>query len=178
MIENNVIYYSIVHKKKIKINETSNKLETNQSRYLLKKMLEYFDLDMPEISLSKNGKPFFKNSKIFFNYSHSKNYVSCAISLSEVGIDIEEINSNISDKVAKKYLDDEKNPSKRLQMWVKKESYSKLKGLGFQIDFKNIDLNNIKEKNCFIKSNDYICSIFSNNKDCIFKELNINDKLW
>ena len=127
--------------------------------------------------LSETGKPFFKDVKIFFNYSHSKNYISCAISLTEVGIDIEETNRNISDRVAKKYLDNEKDSSKRLEEWVKKESYSKLKGLGLQINFKNINLDEIKEKNYFIKNKDYMCSIFCENKDVVFKKLNLDDKL-
>ena len=90
MIENNIIYYSIVNKKNIKIADTSQNNETKQAQSVLKRMLDYFNLKMPEIEVSKDGKPFFKGSKIFFNYSHSKKYIACAISLTEVGIDIEE----------------------------------------------------------------------------------------
>ena len=56
--------------------------------------------------------------------------------MSEVGIDIEEMDSYISDAVAKKYLDNELDSFIRLENWVKKESYGKLKGLGFQIFLK------------------------------------------
>ena len=104
MEESKIVYYSIVSKKNIKIEDTSNKLETMQARIILRKMLDYFNIKMPEIYTTSNGKPYFKDSNIFFNYSHSKNYVACVISTYEVGIDIEEINRNISDEIAEKYL--------------------------------------------------------------------------
>ena len=173
MLKNNIIYYSIVNKKNIKIADTSQNNETKQAQIVLKRMLDYFNLKMPEIEVSKDGKPFFKGSKIFFNYSHSKKYIACAISLTEVGIDIEETDRIISDRVAEKYLDGEKNFLKRIEKWVKKESYSKLKGLGIQINFQNIKLEEIKENNHFIKQKDYMCSIYSNEKSMAFQELKL-----
>lgn len=80
----------------------------------------------------------------------------------------------ISDRFAEKYLDGEKNFLKRIEKWVKKESYSKLKGLGIQINFQNIKLEEIKENNHFIKQKDYMCSIYSYEKSMAFQEL----KLW
>lgn len=174
MEESKIVYYSIVGKKNIKIEDTSNKLETMQARLILRKMLAYFNIKMPEIYTTSNGKPYFKDSNIFFNYSHSKNYVACVISTYEVGIDIEEINRNISDEIAEKYLDKEKDSLKRIETWVKKEAYSKLKGLGFQIKFKNIKLNEVIEKNLFISEKDYMCSIYCDNDDVEFKELGFN----
>ena len=145
-----------------------------QARLILRKMLAYFNIKMPEIYTTSNGKPYFKDSNIFFNYSHSKNYVACVISTYEVGIDIEEINRNISDEIAEKYLNKEKDSLKRIETWVKKEAYSKLKGLGFQIKFKNIKLNEVIEKNLFISEKDYMCSIYCDNDDVEFKELDFN----
>lgn len=174
MEESKIVYYSIVSKKNIKIEDTSNKLETMQARIILRKMLDYFNIKMPEIYTTSNGKPYFKDSNIFFNYSHSKNYVACVISTYEVGIDIEEINRNISDEIAEKYLNKEKDSLKRIETWVKKEAYSKLKGLGFQIKFKNINLNEVTEKNLFISEKDYMCSIYCDNDDVEFKELDFN----
>ena len=175
MIKKNIVYYSIVPKSKIIMNNNSNQLETYQARFVLQKMLEFFDIEMFDVLLSENGKPYFKDSNIFFNYSHSKNYIACAISLSEVGIDIEEMDSYISDEVARKYLDDEKDSSKRIEKWVKKESYGKLKGLGLQISFKDIDLNNIKEKNYFIKEKNFICSIYCDNEYVTFYKIDLID---
>lgn len=177
MMENNIVYYSVVNKDNIIYNDTSDKLETKLAQIVLKNMLKHFDLKLPKIYLSDSGKPFFKDSKIFFNYSHSKNYIACAISLHEVGIDIEETNISISDTIAKKYLDNEKDNSKRIEIWVKKESYSKLKGLGLQIGFHNIKLDELKEQNFFIKENEYMFSIYCDSEAVVFKELSLSDKL-
>ena len=174
MKEGRIVYYSIVNKKDITVDYTSNRLETIQARIVLRKMLDYFNLKLPEIYTTPNGKPYFKDSNIFFNYSHSKNYIACAISSYEVGIDIEETNRNISDDISKKYLNNEKGNLKRIETWVKKEAYSKLKGLGFQIKFNNIKLNEITEKNLFISEKDYMCSIYCDNDDVEFKELGFN----
>ena len=157
MEECKTVYYSIVNKKDIIIDNTSNRSETIQ-----------------EIYTTPNGKPYFKDSNIFFNYSHSKNYVACVISTYEVGIDIEETNRDISDEIAEKYLNKEKDNLKRIETWVKKEAYSKLKGLGFQINFKNINLSEITEKNLFISEKNYMCSIYCDNDDVEFKELGFN----
>ena len=177
MMKNNIVYYSVVNKDNIIYNDTSDKLETKLAQIVLKNMLKHFDLKLPEIYLSDSGKPFFKDSKIFFNYSHSKNYIACAISLHEVGIDIEETNISISDAIAKKYLDNEKDNFKRIEIWVKKESYSKLKGLGLQMGFQNVKLDELKEQNFFIKEKEYMCSIYCDTKNIEFKELNLCDKL-
>lgn len=174
MEECKTVYYSIVNKKDIIIDNTSNRSETIQARKVLKKMMDYFNLKLPEIYTTPNGKPYFKDSNIFFNYSHSKNYVACVISTYEVGIDIEETNRDISDEIAEKYLNKEKDNLKRIETWVKKEAYSKLKGLGFQINFKNINLSEITEKNLFISEKNYMCSIYCDNDDVEFKELGFN----
>lgn len=174
MEEDKIVYYSIVNKNDIKVDDTNDRLETKQARIVLKKMLDYFDLKLPEIYTSTNGKPYFKDSNIFFNYSHSKNYIACAISIYKVGIDIEETSRIINDDIAKKYLDNAKNNAKRIETWVKKEAYSKLKGLGLQIKFQNIKLSETTEKNFFINGKDYMCSIYCDSDVVEFKELSFN----
>jgi 4'-phosphopantetheinyl transferase len=164
-MKNNITYYVIINKKDIPVFEYS---ETKQARFVLSKLLSYFNIVEPDIIISNNGKPYFKDSNIFFNYSHSKNYIACAVSLSELGIDIEEKERTISDAVSKKYLNNI-DKYKRLEYWVKKEAYSKLKGIGLSIGLQNINLDN--DKNIFLNSNNYLCSIYSNNNKTIFKEL-------
>ena len=44
------------------------------ARHYKKLMQDYFDIETPNIIISKNGKPYFEDSNIFFNYSHSKKY--------------------------------------------------------------------------------------------------------
>lgn len=174
MEEAKIVYYSVVKKSDIKVDNNSDKLETNQAITILKKQLNYLGFELPEICISTNGKPYFKNSNLFFNYSHSKNYIACVVSFYEVGIDIEETTRNINDDIAKKYLDNVIENEKRIETWVKKESYSKLKGLGLQMKFQNIKLDEIKTKNLFIDKKEYMCSIYCDGDDVDFKEISFN----
>lgn len=174
MIEEKIVYYMIVNKTDVKIDNKTNKLETIQARTVLKVMLDLLNINLSEIYTATNGKPYFKDSNIFFNYSHSKNYIACAISSYEVGVDIEETTRKISDYISKKYLNDENDNLKKIETWVKKESYSKLKGLGLQIKFQNIRLNEIVSKNLFINKKEYMCSIYCDSYDVEFKELSFD----
>ncbi len=163
------VYYLIVKKSDIE-KKDGKKSDTEYARKILDMMLNNFHIEMPKIYVSEKGKPYFKDSEIFFNYSHSKNYIACAIASSEVGIDIEDTNRKISDLVSKKYLGDEKDDLKRIEIWVRKESYSKLKGLGLRIKIEDLNLDEIHESNYLIKNEKYICSIYSE-KSAIFEEL-------
>ncbi len=171
--KDNIVYYTIMKKSEINIQNdnfpkicNNKKLETKQAYYILFKMLDYFNLEYPDISISNYGKPYFLDSNIYFNYSHSKNYIICAISNKEIGTDIEE-GRTINDLVANKYLDNLKDNKERLKLWVRKEAYSKLYGIGFKIGFEKIKLNNLLEKESLIKNNkDYIFAIYSDNKQC------------
>ncbi|MBQ1550631.1 MAG: hypothetical protein IIZ67_00885 [Bacilli bacterium] len=165
------LYYSIVKKSDIHVSKTSNRIETDQARVVLKDMLNHFNIDLDEIIIDDKGKPYFKNSNIYFNYSHSKNYIACVISNYEVGIDLEEKTRVISDDISSKYLDGVED-NDRLILWVKKEAYSKLKGLGLQIGFNNIEFNsNIKD--LLINENEYICSIFCDYKNISFNRVDL-----
>ena len=168
----NNLYYVIVNKSEINVSKSSNRLETNQARVVLERMLNLFDISLDEILINDNGKPYFKNSNIFFNYSHSKNYIACVISNYEVGIDIEEKNRVISDKIASKYLNGVEDNNDRLILWVKKEAYSKLKGLGLQIGFNSIKFNS-NNRYLLINEKEYICSIFCDYKKISFNRINL-----
>lgn len=167
---NNNVYYAIVNKNDIGVSKKSDRLETDQAIALLEKMLNNFDIDLDKIVISKNGKPYFNNSNIHFNYSHSKNYIACVISNYEVGIDIEEKTRVISDDVSNKYLDGVEDSEDRLIKWVEKESYSKLKGLGLQIGFNNIKIDSYCS-NFLINSEEYVCSIFCDGVGVNFNNL-------
>ena len=172
----NNLYYTIVNKSDINVSKSSNRLETDQARVVLERMLNIFGISLDEIVFNDNGKPYFKNSNIFFNYSHSKNYIACVISNYEVGIDIEEKTRIISDDVSIRFLNGVEDNKDRLFLWVKKEAYSKLKGLGLQIGFNNIGCDsNIKD--LLVDEDKYYCSIFCDYYDIKFNKLNINNLL-
>ena len=64
---------------------------------VLKELLDqHTDIQYEQIEYvyNKNGKPYIKGNPIYFNISHSNEYVSVVISDTEVGIDIQEINEN------------------------------------------------------------------------------------
>ena len=100
----NNLYYAIVNKSDISVSKSSNRLETDQARVVLERLLNIFDISLDEILINDNAKPYFKSSNIYFNYSHSKNYIACVISNYEVGIDIEEKTRVISDDISSKYI--------------------------------------------------------------------------
>jgi len=170
-LDNNTVYYTIINKNKfdfeIDIN-SKEKLETLQSKYILNCMLNYFGIQESPICKTKLGKPYFKNQNIFFNYSHSNNYIACAISNYNVGIDIEEADRIISDTMVKicKF-----NKNTALEDFVKREAFCKLTGNGIAMFF---DKNNFKNVSSIsIKNKDYICSICSEYSNFILKCVDI-----
>ena len=96
----------------------------------------------PSYDTDQHGKPFLKNySNVFFNLSHSEEYVACAVSDSPVGVDIEHI-QDIDLNVAKNYfygseyqyiLNKRDKKKAFFKLWVLKESYMKMTGLGFRL---------------------------------------------
>lgn len=151
------IYYVIVKKDKFK-DVMDIKKETELSFFVLKKMLELFDIEFMNVSYTENGKPYFKDSDIYFNYSHSENYIVVAISTTSLGVDIEE--RIVTDSVSDLYLGSARGRDK-LKNWVLKESYVKLEGSGLKI-FRDVDVNKITSNYKLIDGGDYMCSIMYN----------------
>ena len=159
-----IAYYLVINKSCID-NNFQRKNDTEKSIYILKKMLNKLNMKFSNVMRTKDGKPYLKDS-------HSKNYIACVVSYYDVGIDIEEKTRVINDSVAKKYLDNVEGNENRIEMWVRKEAYSKLLGLGLQIGFDIIDLNTIKCNNLFINEKDYMCSIYCTS-NVFFENINI-----
>ncbi|WP_177223744.1 4'-phosphopantetheinyl transferase family protein [Butyrivibrio sp. INlla21] len=103
-----------------------------------------FGLAPKDITFDKNkyGKPFVKDrDDIFYNISHSGNYVVCAIGSSPVGIDVQEHKSadlNIADRFFSKEekealaLETSEDAKRKLfyDLWSLKEAYIKCIGIG------------------------------------------------
>ena len=109
------------------------------SRSVLSKKL---DIPLQEVSVQKaeKGKPFLKNHPLYFNISHSGNWVVVATSEKEIGVDIELIR-NVDFRIAERYfsekeknklfgLSEEKQTAYFFDLWTLKESYLKLLGKG------------------------------------------------
>ena len=145
------IYYVIVKKDRFK----DIKDETKLSFFVLDKMLKLFDIDLMEVSCSKDGKPYFKDSDICFNYSHSSNYIAVAIGTTSIGVDIEE--RIVTDEVSDKFLESARGRDK-LKAWVLKESYVKLIGTGIKM-FRDFNVSDITNNYKLIDGGNYMCSI-------------------
>ena len=135
------------------------------SKELLEIALKEEKLTSYKISESINGKPYIDNSNIFYNISHKNKMVGLIISDSEVGLDIEYVDTeNIKRKSTLKYFFTEKeresitNNEELLTLWTKKESYIKLNG-GMLRDAIGLDINNINVIYDTFKLDNYIITI-------------------
>lgn len=171
---NNEIYYTIINKKKLDFINTKNnneKIETLQAKYVLNCMLKHFNIPKSEIVKTKLGKPYFKDQHIYFNYSHTNNFIACAISKYNVGIDIEETNRIITDSMNKKC---NFNKDTNLEEFVKKEAFCKLTGKGIAEFFDKNNYQNTHKNNLVIKNQKYICVICSDCLNSSFIKQNLN----
>ena len=127
---------------------------------LLKKMLDDENIINPQFKIGKYGKAYISNyENIYFNLSHSKKMIACAISDMEVGVDIEYNDPTIDLNIAKHYffnseydniMKSETPSDEFFKYWVLKESYMKYTGLGFNLNLNSFEIiinKEIKLKN-------------------------------
>ncbi len=151
---------------------------------------------IPEYIFGKNGKPYLKDRDIFFNLSHSEEYVLCGISSSEIGCDIQKIEGfdlKLSERFFtenehKKILFAENGNKDRMfyRIWTLKESFIKAKGEGLNIPLDSFEIlpqkipkvKHTGETELYFKEfsdiNGYCCSVCSV-ADCLKTELKIID---
>ncbi len=109
------------------------------------------------IAKNKNGKPYFVNSQLYFNISHSYPYVVCAFADCEVGIDVEKIRA-ISERAAQRVFTNAELKLLNmgvdfLQIWTAKESVIKAAGGSIVADCKKADVSSFSE--CVLKGKKY-----------------------
>lgn len=104
------------------------------SALLLNDILKYYGLSTSDIIYNEYGKPYLKKNEICFNISHSGDYVVCAVSKNEIGVDIQEIRKVNDLIVQKKYTEEEQkyvtDDVTFTKVWTLKESYVKAIGKG------------------------------------------------
>ncbi len=88
------------------------------------------------------GKPYFKNVPLYFNLSHSGDFVLCTVSKQEIGADIQKIGKSEVMRTAERFfaegelvaLQTCRSAKERTELfyrlWSKKEAYGKLTGKG------------------------------------------------
>lgn len=137
------------------------------SRFILKnKLFEITNQNADDIhfEIGTYGKPFLPGKKIYFNISHSENYVAYVIAKKEVGIDIQAQRtfSNLNGLIEKVCHPNEKEllensldkESDFLKIWNLKEAYSKCVGLGIQTQFSKLDFSKLAQTDFQENSND------------------------
>lgn len=120
-----------------------------------------------ELLTTENGKPYFKNLPLNFNLSHTSNAVACAVSQTEIGVDIQKKNVDYSRLMHRvccenemKLISTSKNPTDDFtKLWTLKESYIKCIGAGISNNISNDDFSTIA-KNGFGKLYGYEFSVF------------------
>ena len=93
-----------------------------------------------QLMTGENGKPYLKNGGMYFNISHSGDYVVLAAADSEVGVDIEKVTSYSDAVAARCFTPEEREWMRRegdneafFRLWTAKESVMKASGLGFSL---------------------------------------------
>lgn len=112
-------------------------------RKLLQTMYEArFQKPMPRILTTRQGKPYFEDSSIFFSISHTKDHVFCVLSSKPVGLDAEKtdriIRPELADKILSpsekdRYMQASDKKEALLRFWVLKEAATKCTGEGLRI---------------------------------------------
>ena len=156
-------YNHIYEEKKIRLSKYLNKSRFKSSvigEILLEKLLKEENINYKNqiFYLNKNDKPYLAGSNIYYNISHSYDYVITIISDNEIGIDIEKIrktNVNTINKFAtkkeKEYIlsNNEDIYLRLFKIYTLKEAYIKMLGE---------NISKIKEVEFEIHNNEIICS--------------------
>jgi phosphopantetheinyl transferase len=125
--------------------------ETPQPRELARYLLKQATDGRPGvIAYGEHGKPYFKDSDIYFNYSHCKYGAACIVANQEIGVDIQELRTVKPSVIKRVCCDNEikliKTDEDFIKIWTMKEAYAKFTGKGFAEGFKSIDTTTFPEK--------------------------------
>lgn len=138
---------------------------------LCKGLQEHYGIcQMPSFSIGEHGKPSLTNHPdIFFNLSHCKHAILCALGNTPVGVDVERI-GRYREELARhcmneKELADIQTSNNRevtfTQLWTQKEALVKLWGTGITNDLKSILLHteNVSIETVVNEEKGYVYSI-------------------
>ena len=101
-----------------------------------------------ELVLNEHGKPYVKDSGVFFSVSHSGRCAAIAIDDAEVGLDVEKLPERDYRKIAGRFYHPDElrcvqeaadQPRAFTRVWTRKEAYLKQIGTGIATDLKAFD---------------------------------------
>lgn len=145
------------------------------------------------------GKPYLKSNNLFFNISHSSEWIAVVCDLAEVGIDIERIRPADPRMICRLFSDEEigyinsglctERHRRFTKLWTIKESYVKYIGTGlltslksFRVDVSNkriIDLCDTDNYDVIKYSKEtvpnYYMSVCGKNEQALIKEIKLED---
>lgn len=134
------------------------------SDYLLRSMLKSCSVENPEFYIDPKGKPALKGNHLYFNVSHSHDFIACVVDKAPVGIDIEvirKVSLTLINKVCTEeelgfvlgkdntFSEDTDTCIRFFRVWTAKEAFLKYTGEGLSGGLKNIcvaDKNGLKTK--------------------------------
>ena len=142
-------------------------------RYSLKQVLHQ-EPGSVNVTYNPYGKPYLVDyPEIFFNLSHSGNWIVCAISDREIGVDVEQIRDiGYMPAIVEKMF----SPSERMQVmdlegfagldmffsvWTLKESFVKYLGRGFSLPFHTFSISK--------SAGEYQVTVARKDNDCMFQ---------
>lgn len=143
--------------------------ENISSKELLTKVLKDEKVTNAEIVYNEHGKPYLKNNELYFNISHDKNITALVTSDKEIGVDLQYLTYKQS--VVNKYFTPReqeivKNSKNKAydftKIWVMKESYVKMLGIGILYGLEKVDTINLIKKFEIIDKKEYLISISRN----------------
>lgn len=113
---------------------------------LLNRCMELEGISIPvTYRRNRHGKPYLSEyHQLFVNWSHSDDYVLCAVADREIGIDLQKLDRKITDALVRRLLDQKEQEfywklPKEIQFlwfyryWAVKESFLKAVGTGFSV---------------------------------------------
>lgn len=157
-----------------------------KSFLMLERMLhDKFGIDgCPEFSYGPDGKPYLKEYPgIFFNISHCRKGIACAVCDCPVGIDIEviqpgvEIRDLVLNPEERAAVEMSKEPEVEFtRLWTRKESILKLSGEGLRDDMRNVlsEAKGVRIDTVVNRGASYVLSVAMNETCRSFRD---NDKL-
>ena len=184
----------IRRKKIIRYHMPDDRKRSLAAGIIIKHILNENGLSENSLSCSENGKPLADG--LFFNVSHSGNYVVGVVSDCEVGCDIEKI-SSAPMKVAQhyfspaesEYINSEPDKDRAFfTIWTLKESYMKMTGQGLSLALDSFEilktvngfaLRKTPERQCFFRTLEFDGYIFSvsNEADFVIRQTDFYDIL-
>lgn len=148
------------------------------SRYAIYKRSGYKNSQL-KFGVNEYNKPILINpDNLYFNISHSGNWVVCTVADDVVGVDVELIRNTTNFEVAKRFFTKDEYSSLIKQdstnqikyfylLWTLKESYIKADGRGLSLSLKSFSINVLNNE----------ISITTNNElnKCFFRKYDIDD---